>query len=228
MGKRGRPPKNKALPVTSSSPSFDVTYDILPDILPKENNYLEAQKNIYLEAENPYNLLNDASDGSLQTMLQDSFMELVEKNHLPIEYKDFNEVISHVSNYSDADSEFNKLYVSKMINAITDVAKVKSMITLGQLTNKALSVFQKVADDPSLDSLDVMVSSIREVYDWMNKLEDLQKKYYIVGTDKQLSMMSEQANRTSDDTRLTPAAIKDIIKQINKSTYGDKNNGQKK
>ena len=109
-----------------------------------------------------------------------------------------------------------------MINAITDVAKVKSMITLGTLTNKALAVFQKVAEDPSLDSLDVMVSFIREIYDWMNKLDELYQKYYVVGTDKQISMLSNQNSNFDPDKHLTPTALNALVKQINKQTAQDK------
>ena len=179
-------------------------------------DYLDQEKRIIGKAENSLAFLDKVDDPEMRDMLQESFTELVQKNKLPIKYKDFDEVIKHVADYSEADSTFNKLYVSKMINAITDIAKVKSMITLGQLTNRALAVFQKAADDPSLDSLEVMVSSIREIYEWMDKLENLRQKYYQVGTDRQIALMSEQANLAGQPKpRLTKEALTDIIQKIN-------------
>lgn len=180
--------------------------------------YLDQQKNIINKAETSLAFLEKVDEPEMQDMLQDSFNELVKKNKLPIKYKDFDEVIKHISEYTEADSAFNKLYVSKMINAITDIAKVKSMITLGQLTNKALMVFQRAADDPGLDSLEVMVSSIREIYEWMDKLENLQKKYYVAGTDRQISLMSEQANLDGQaKPRLSKEAINELVKKINQN-----------
>lgn len=165
--------------------------------------------------------LDDVQNPEIKNVLKSSYTEIVKKHNLNIDYKDFGEVMEHLANYSDKDSEFNRLYVSKMINAVTDVAKVKSTVALGHLTDKALQLVMKVANDPNIDSLPTIIASIKEIYDWLDKLENLRNKYFVAGSDKLISMMSD-SNKDADKPRLSPEALTSIVGQINKNIAAEK------
>lgn len=155
-------------------------------------------------------------NSEIKSIIEDSFNELGGKHNISVNFKDFTEIASHLGEYSDKDSEFAKLYVSKMINAVTDVAKTKATISLGYLTDRALTLAMQRAQDPNINDLGEIVAVIREIYDWLDKLQDLRDKYNIVGADK---LMTKMSDATEDDNKpkLSVAALKDIVNQINKN-----------
>lgn len=150
----------------------------------------------------------------IRDIINSSFGELGGKHNLSVSFKDFTEIASHIGEYSEKDSEFAKLYVSKMINAVSDVARTKATISLGFLTDRALTLAMERAKDPNIQDLGEIVAVIREIYDWLDKLQNLRDKYNIVGSDKLLEQMSEE-NKKSQKERLSDGALQDLVAQIN-------------
>ena len=174
---------------------------------------LDIQKALTAQVEEAYDL-GDVNEPELQNMLKKSFEEMTEKNNLPIKYKDFDEIIQHIADYNANDSDAMKLYVSQMINAITDQIKMKSVITLGYLHDKALTEMMKRAADPTRESLELCVSGIREIHNWMDKAEDLRNKFYIKGSQKQLNNLANATNKDNSN-KLSQAALNQIVAKIN-------------
>jgi len=167
--------------------------------------------NDYLESEYDTGQLKTTE---IKDIISSSFDELGGKHNLSVSFKDFTEIASHIGDYSEKDSEFAKLYVSKMINAVSDVARTKATISLGFLTDRALTLAMERAKDPNIQDLGEIVAVIREIYDWLDKLQNLRDKYNIVGSDKLLEQMSED-NKKANKARLSQNALSDIISQIN-------------
>ena len=152
---------------------------------------------------------------------------MTEKNNLPVKYKDFDEIIQHIADYNANDSDVMKLYVSQMVNAITDQIKMKSVITLGYLHDKALTEMMKRAADPNRESLELCVSAIREIHDWMNKAEDLRSKFFIKGSQKQLNNLANSANKNNSN-KLSQAALNQIVAKINAYSANENKQSEKK
>ncbi|MCQ2209184.1 MAG: hypothetical protein MJZ34_02720 [Paludibacteraceae bacterium] len=176
------------------------------------NNYLAKQRvSDYDEFDT-----DSLQSPELKEIIEKSFNDLGDKHHISVNFKDFTDIAGHLGEYSEKDSQFAKLYVSKMINAVADAANTKAAISLGFLTDRALTLAMKRAQDPNINDLGEIVAVIREIYDWLNKLQDLRDKYNIVGSDKLMSKMSEEAVKESENAeRLSSAAIQDIVAQIN-------------
>ena len=173
---------------------------------------IDIQKALTAQVEAAYDN-GDVDEPELQNMLKKSFEEMAEKNNLPVKYKDFDEIIKHIAEYNATDSQVMKLYVSQMINAITDQIKMKSVITLGYLHDKALTEMMKRAADPSRESLELCVSAIREIHDWMNKAEDLNQRFFVKGSDRQLANIAN--NKEANKNKLSQAALNQIVAKIN-------------
>lgn len=183
------------------------------DILDKE--LAPFPKKSYGEHLSPYDT-EEIQSPEIRDIINKSFGELGDKHNLSISFKDFTEIASHIGTYTEKDSEFAKLYVSKMINAVSDVARTKATISLGFLTDRALTLAMERAKDPNIQDLTEIVTVIREIYDWLDKLQTLRDKYNIVGSDKLLQQMSEDAQKDNKN-RLSANALNDIIAQINKN-----------
>lgn len=179
---------------------------------------IDIQKALTAQVEEAYDL-GEVDEPELQNMLKKSFEEMTEKNNLPVKYKDFNEIIQHIADYNKKDSDVMKLYVSQMINAITDQIKMKSVITIGYLHDKALTEMMKRAADPSRESLELCVSAIREIHDWVNKAEDLRNRFVIKGSEKQLAIIASES-RQDNTNKLSQAALNEIVAKIN--SYSNK------
>lgn len=201
----------------------DVDFDIDEDF--EELNTHEKIKNAAnVEYEvfdaDPVNAIEKIDNPEIRKVLENSFNEIVKKNGLSVNFKDFNEIVTHLSDYTQEDSEFNRIYVSKMINAVTDIAKLKSTIALGFLTDKALELVMKVAQDPNVDSLNTIVASIREIYSWLDNLQNLRDKYFIAGSDKMMQSIADKQNPVEKD-KLSPAALTDLVAQLNKTSLAE-------
>jgi len=161
--------------------------------------------------------IDQIENPEIRKILRDSFNELVERNNIDVEFKDFNSIVTNLADYTEKDSEFNRIYVSKMMNAVTDAAKLKSTIALGFLTDKALNLTMKIAQDPNVDSLGTIIASIREIYEWLDKLQGLRDKYYVAGSDKMLEIMSEK-DQEGESAKLSPESINEMIRRINEDS----------
>ena len=157
---------------------------------------------------------NNFESPEMRNIIESSFNELSDKYKLPINFKDIGEITKHLGDYSEKESEFAKLYVSKLINAVTDAARVKAVLALGYLTDRSIQLAMMRAQDPNISDLGEMVAVIREIQDWLNKLQDLRDRYNIVGSDKLLTQMSED-NKKEEKKQLSNNALNDIIAQIN-------------
>lgn len=187
---------------------------------------MDIQKALTAQVEAAYDN-GDVNEPELQNMLKKSFEEMAEKNNLPVKYKDFDEIIKHIAEYNATDSQVMKLYVSQMINAITDQIKMKSVITLGYLHDKALTEMMKRAADPSRESLELCVSAIREIHDWMNKAEDLNQRFFVKGSERQLANLANN-NKGNDKNKLSQAALNQIVAKINSYSNKEENKNGKK
>ena len=161
--------------------------------------------------------IDQIENPEIRKVLKDSFNDLVARNNINVEFKDFNSIVTHLADYTDKDSEFNRIYVSKMMNAVTDAAKLKSTIALGFLTDKALNLTMKVAQDPNVDSLGTIIASIREIYDWLDKLQGLRDKYYVAGSDKMLKTMSDD-HQSGEGAKLSADSINEMVRRINEES----------
>lgn len=201
------------------NPDFDIDEDF--EELDTHEKVQDAARIEYeVFDSDPINALEKIENPEIRKVLENSFNEIVKKNGLTVNFKDFNEIVTHLSDYTQEDSEFNRIYVSKMINAVTDIAKLKSTIALGFLTDKALELVMKVAQDPNVDSLNTIVASIREIYSWLDNLQNLRDKYFIAGSDKLMQSIADKQNPVEKD-KLSPEALTSLVAKLNQTSLAE-------
>jgi hypothetical protein len=159
----------------------------------------------------------DVNNTEIEKELRKSFTELVDKHKIgDIEYKDFKDIIKGLADYTKKESEFNKLFTSKLVGAMTDAATTKCIMSLGFLIDKSLSKIIKMTEEATDDyqDLNLLISSMREIFSWLKQLETLKKSYYLAGADKGLESLGNIESGDGKD-RLSPASISELIRKIN-------------
>ena len=155
------------------------------------------------------------SNQRLEELLKNSFKEILQKNNIKdISYKDFKDIVNGLSEYSRREAEFNKLYLSRLTSAITDATLIKTVMALGMLIDSAIAKIAEIAKNTSGESYLVLVATIEKTFLWIEKIEELKRRYYISGVDasmKQMSSDQEEAARAAAEQKLSVDQIRQLI-----------------
>lgn len=165
----------------------------------------------------------------LEDLLKNSFKEILQKNNIKdITYKDFRDIVNGLSEYSRREAEFNKLYLSRLTSAITDATLIKTVMALGMLIDSAIAKIAEIAKNTSGESYLVLVATIEKTFLWIEKIEELKRRYYISGVDasmKQMSSDQEEAAKAAAEQKLSVDQIRQLISRTvtkPKETASDK------
>jgi replicative DNA helicase len=157
----------------------------------------------------------DKTNKELSEQLKKSFAALVEKNKIKdLEYKDFKEILDGLADYSKREAEFNRLYLSKLVSAVTDASIIRAVTALGYLIDTAIAKIMDIAKNQTGDSYMAVVGTIRETFTWIEKIEELKRRYYISGVDSSMKQLSAQNDNTQEQ-KLSIADIRDLITKAN-------------
>ena len=155
------------------------------------------------------------SNQRLEELLKNSFKEILQKNNIKdISYKDFKDIVNGLSEYSRREAEFNKLYLSRLTSAITDATLIKTVMALGMLIDSAIAKIAEIAKNTSGESYLVLVATIEKTFLWIEKIEELKRRYYISGVDasmKQMSSEAQDAAVAAAEQKLTVDQIRQLI-----------------
>lgn len=185
-----------------SNPSYDAELLDGSDLAMYDKKIVEYDKR-NLEADNR----------ALNELLRRSFRDMLEKHKIKnISYKDFSDIINGLSEYSRREAEFNKLYLSKLTSAITDATLIKTVVALGMLIDSAIAKIMQIAENNSGESYLAIVATIEKTFLWIDKIEELKKRYYISGVDASIQQLADlDSGDKAEERKLNVEQIRQLI-----------------
>jgi len=146
--------------------------------------------------------------------IQESYKDFIESYHLSnLNYKNYQQLIKDLVDYNSNQSDFNKLYRSKLVCAVSDKTTINAIMALGCLIQKALEKAIKISKKNDPISYASLVETIQRVFKWINELEKLKAKYHIVGTEHSLANMSKEEN-SIEETKLSNENFRMLVEKV--------------
>jgi hypothetical protein len=154
------------------------------------------------------NKVTDELDVSITNVLN----SYNDKYGTKFKYEDFKTSIITATNINSNEKEIRRIINSEIINNATDILVTKSILVISKVISDQLDRIPKMA----LELDGETVSIISEIFGWIDKLEEIKKRYQLFDVDSKIKDMltgktSANINRSQEERQVIELLKKSLL-----------------
>jgi Ca2+-binding EF-hand superfamily protein len=147
---------------------------------------------------------------SLDTSITNVLNQYNDKYGTAFKYQDFKDSLLSAANITANEKEIRRVINSEIITNIADIITTKSILVISKVISDQLDRISKITEKSGLSG--EIVSMVSEMFGWVEKLEEIKKKYQLFDVDSKIKDLLRGEATTNLSRTPDQQAILNVLK----------------